>query len=340
MELPKTRYTVVWHVLFWIGYLILLNSVYAGIGDFKLSFIRNFITTCFHAFLAYFNVYYLIPNYFIQQRYKRYYFFIILMLSIVTPLRVFLDTWLITDVDKMPVEFFSLPHYANSIISSLVTLMISGSFRSWQQRFKTIQLQQELKNYRLEAELKLLRTQVNPHFLFNVLNNIYVLAYQGSKETAPMIAKLSQMMRYMLASSDVEQVDLEQEIAYLHDYIALQQLKTELPQSIDFQVIGDVRDVKIAPMLFIPFFENSFKHGNIADTNKGWMKSRLSVNGKEVAFSIVNSLPIVAPQKDSVSGIGLDNVQKRLQLLYPKKHQLNIQADQKTFSIDLKLQTN
>lgn len=337
------NYNKLFHALFWIGFLILLNSAYAGVGNFTTIFIRNFITALFHAFLFYANIFYFIPKYLSRHRYLTYYGGLGLIVIAIVPLRIIIDDWLLKD--EVSLELFNfdflfltrMPEIMNVAISSIVTLLIAGSFTSTERRVKNQQLRQELKNYRLEAELKLLRTQVNPHFLFNALNNIYTLAYTGSKETASMVAKLSQMMRYMLESSKLEKVSLEREIDYLHDYISLQQLKTAKKQNISFNVQGNTKEVWVEPMLFIPFFENCFKHGNISDTKKGWVKSELKVEQQTIHFSIVNSIAANIQKKDRVSGIGLDNVQQRLQLLYPNCHQLKIEREQHMFSVYLTL---
>lgn len=350
MSTTQARYNYYHHVIFWSGFFILINCAYIGFGNYKVVLARNFITTLFYGFLFYVNIYYLIPEYGEKNKQSIYYISVALIIIAMIPLRMVTDDWLINDrfPDSFPegisIDLFSLPRFPdflNIIISSIVTLLISVSFRRRERKWQARSLQQELKSYRLEAKLKLLRTQVNPHFLFNVLNNIYSLAYRNSKEAAPMIAKLSQMMRYMLHSSESKKVALDKEVAYLRDYIDLQQLKTAKPQKIDFTVSDNVASVHIEPMLFIPFFENSFKHGNVANTEIGWLKSNLQVLDNQLIFAISNSLPTQKNKlKHEESGIGLSNVQNRLELLYPSTHELIIEENTEQFSVHLTLELN
>ncbi len=329
---------IILHILFWIGYLILLTSVYANAGNFGSIIARNLITVTFQAILVYFNFWILIPRYFQQNRPISYYGLLMLAIAVITPIRVYVDNWLITDTDSIGLEFYTLPHIANVVLSSVTILFISSSFKYRQLRLKNEQVQQELKSYRLEAELRFLQTQVNPHFLFNVLNNIYTLAYTNSKEAAPMVMKLSEMMRYMLYTSNAEKVSLKKEINYLENYIALQQMKKSQKQKISFESIGVSNDLFIEPMLFIPFFENSFKHGNIDNTEEGWLDSSLKANQYKIDFYIANSISRNAKKKDKVGGIGLENIQQRLQLLYPNQHTLTIEEEVDTYTVNLKLQ--
>lgn len=347
MDTTKTRYNYYHHIIFWVGFFILLNCAYIGIDNYRIVLARNFIIGLFYAFLFYINIYYLIPKYGEKGKLTIYYIAVSAIILAMIPLRIVTDDWLLNGrvpEDLSLIDLFilpGLPDFLNIIISSIVTLLISLSFRRRERKLQAISLQQELKSYRLEARLKLLRTQVNPHFLFNVLNNIYTLAYRNSKEAAPMIAKLSQMMRYMLHSSESKTVSLDKEIAYLKDYIDLQQLKTAKPQKIDFTVAKSNQIISIEPMLFIPFFENSFKHGNVANTEKGWLKSNIKVVDNQLFFSISNSLSNNQTKyKHEASGIGLDNVQKRLELLYPESHELLIEESLEQFSVHLTLKLN
>ncbi|MEZ4930618.1 MAG: histidine kinase [Saprospiraceae bacterium] len=150
-------------------------------------------------------------------------------------------------------------------------------------------METEFRTHQLEAELRFLKAQVNPHFLFNALNNIYSLSFTESKKAPEMILKLSDMMSYMLYDCKSEQVKLSAEINYLKNYIDLQQLKKEGELNIDFNIKGNVSNAFISPMLFIPFFENAFKHGNLEDTENGWLKSKLKMENGILDFHIANS---------------------------------------------------
>jgi len=183
-----------------------------------------------------------------------------------------------------------------------------------------------------QSELSFLRSQINPHFLFNNLNNIYALVSYQSDQSLNAIASLSELLRYMLYDTS-ETVALSKEIVYIEKYIALQQLKYEHPEKIGFEVDGQAEAIQIPPLLFIPFVENAFKHG---DNNKpNWLHIELAVDAAQLAFCCTNRK--VQKHKDAEGGIGIDNVRRRLELLYPNRHQLEIKEDQATFNVKLSL---
>ncbi|RMG26534.1 MAG: hypothetical protein D6730_08980 [Bacteroidetes bacterium] len=226
-------------------------------------------------------------------------------------------------------------HIGSIVLTSLLVLLITLPLRLMENWHRQRALQQELQSRQLETELKFLKMQVNPHFLFNTLNNLYTLAFTQSDKAAPMIMKLSEMMRYMIYDASAPRVKLQQEVQYLHNYIALQQLKTARPQRIEFEVVGDT-SVPVPPMLFVSLFENAFKHGMLEDVEKGWMKARLEVKEGRMLFRIANNFrPHTA--KDQQGGIGLENIRQRLNLLYPRAHQFRVQAVEGVFSVEIEL---
>ncbi|MDP5170850.1 MAG: sensor histidine kinase [Bacteroidia bacterium] len=211
----------------------------------------------------------------------------------------------------------------NFVVSGLVLIGANfyGFTSAW---FRDRQVQRDLEQEKLRAELKALKHQVNPHFLFNVLNSLYALAFQNDDEpTAEGIAMLSQLMRYMLYESNDTEVLLEKEIAYLENYISLQKLRLNGKTVIRFDVEGEVRGKSIAPMLLIPFVENAFKFG-ISTARDSHVYIRLSEGEGKLQFWVNNSIHDVnTPVLDEFGGIGLDNVKKRLDLLYPGRYQLD-----------------
>ncbi len=204
--------------------------------------------------------------------------------------------------------------------------------------FRHIRLQEKMEKERLTSELALLRNQVNPHFLFNVLNNIDTLVYPHSKEASDAIMKLSAIMRYMLYDTNVEKVPLSKEIAYLKAYIELQTMRLKDPSGIRFDTsrVGDT-DLLITPMVLVPFVENAFKHG--AALNGGpKIAIAISVEDHQLLFTVKNNVSSTHDkQKDEVGGIGLKNVSRRLELLYPDKHNLQIHNGADQFEVELKL---
>lgn len=193
----------------------------------------------------------------------------------------------------------------------------------------------QLKSEKLEAELKFLKSQINPHFLFNSLNNIYTLTVINPKSAGDSLLKLSEMLRYLLYECDAEKVTLGRELAYLQNYIDLFSLKDEEALHINFDATDVDKDIMIAPLLFIPFIENAFKHSQVEDLENGWINIILFGDTEQVYFEVKNSLPKIDFSKDKVGGIGLQNVNRQLELVYPKRHTLNINKTETEFSVEL-----
>ena len=184
------------------------------------------------------------------------------------------------------------------------------------------------------AQLSFLKNQVNPHFIFNTLNNIYSLVSSGSDKALPSIEKLSQLMRYMYKDSEAEFVSLQNEKDYLDSFIDLQRIRLSKQESIQYIFEGSITDQKIAPLILIPFIENMFKHGILNQTEKPLI-IKIIVRAKEIELQTSNYINTL--HKDEASGIGLQNVQKRLSLLYPNNHTLTINNNGDLYICTLKI---
>lgn len=190
-----------------------------------------------------------------------------------------------------------------------------------------------LKQERINAELAFLRSQVSPHFLFNSLNNIYSLSYKKSDKAPDAILKLSELTRYMLYEKH-DRIPLAKEWEYIRNFISLQQLRYDFPLNLNITLEGDIDSFYIAPYLLIPFVENAFKHGDVQDQDNPVLISLQCHKGK-IVFKVKNR--IAFRQKDKDGGIGLENVRRRLQLLYDGDHELQINKQKETFDICLRI---
>ena len=195
-------------------------------------------------------------------------------------------------------------------------------------------------NANLQNELKLLKLQINPHFLFNSLNNIYTLAGIDSNKTQKSIINLSNMLRYVLYDCDQETVLLKKEIEYIENYLKLFALKSSktYPISTEFNIVNN--SITIAPMLIIPFIENALKHSNINSLDGSFIDIKINADANEINFEVENSIPKTKITKDEVGGIGLENVKKRLTILYPNKHRLIVSENKNSFYVKLNLKYN
>ncbi len=187
--------------------------------------------------------------------------------------------------------------------------------------FSSERIQRNLESERREMELQFLKSQLNPHFLFNSLNNIYSLAYQKSDKTADAIMKLSEIMRYMIYESNTPTVSLSKEVDYLTNYIELQKIRFKDGAFIELTLNGEIDDQKIVPLMLISFVENAFKHGVVNDPSEP-VKINIIANQKILHFSVINKKSHL--NKDAQGGVGLTNVERRLQLVYPDRYKLNV----------------
>jgi LytS/YehU family sensor histidine kinase len=194
-----------------------------------------------------------------------------------------------------------------------------------------------IENEKLIAELNFLKAQINPHFLFNTLNNLYYLAYTKSPNTTEVIDKLSQMMRYMIYDSNHPLVPLSKEVDYMQNYISLERLRLNSEIPIQLEVKGNVDGIFIAPLIFITFLENAFKHGLSTGYTGAWVKVSIQLSGKECVYNVSNSKPLNYKRENEKSGIGLQNVQRRLALSYPGKYQLSVNDETDYYFVELKI---
>jgi len=224
-----------------------------------------------------------------------------------------------------------------TFLTGLVVAAVSTSYRIIRDRNKAEKQFQEKQNEHLKSELTFLRSQISPHFIFNVLNNIVSLSRKRSEMVEPVVIKLSHLMRYMLYESDDDKVMIEKEIEYLQNYIDLQMLRFGDDVRLNLEIKNNNTSASIEPMLLIPFVENAFKHG-VVMIDKPEIDIHLSSNENELVFMVKNKFnDKVKEEKDKNSGIGLNNVRRRLNLLYKDNHKLAVQKRGDWFFVELTL---
>ena len=277
---------------------------------------------------------FIFKKYLNKRKYKPYFFNLIaILLTGPLPFILFasfakeeIRTWM----DLWVYYGDSIPFVIGSIITSSIVAILQNLI------INTLKKEQ-LEKQAINTELVYLKSQINPHFLFNTLNNIHTLVYIQAPSAPEAVMRLSSLMRYMIYESNASTVPLSIEINYLQDYISLQQLRYESSPVVDFQVEGDIETCHIAPLLFIHILENSYKHSP-PGLEPGSIKVRLAVKKNLLIVTFQN--PIGKKKVNLLEehgGIGLTNVQKRLQLLYPNQHSLNIHQTDKIFKVELKI---
>ena len=193
----------------------------------------------------------------------------------------------------------------------------------------------QLEKEKLVAQISSLKSQINPHFLFNTLNNIYATAIDTSPRTADMVDKLSEMMRYTMKETQNNFVPLEEEINYLNNYIELQKLRLDSKIKFEYTIDGEFSGLQIAPMLLIPFVENAFKHGVNSEQDSN-IRINIKANESEIHLLVANNkVDIQSGIKENSSGLGIENTKNRLVLIYPSKHLLTIKETENDFTVSL-----
>lgn len=228
------------------------------------------------------------------------------------------------------------PPFIYALLSPMVAILCSFCYRIILDNRAKQQLLKERETAHLKSELNFLRSQISPHFMFNVLNNLVALARKKSEKLEPAIVSLSQLMRYMLYESDDYRVSLSKEVEYVKSYISLQMLRFGDSVKTSIDIDGDIDAHTIEPMLLIPFVENAFKHGT-GTLETAQIAITLTINSttRLMRFTVTNDVGPADGSKDNSSGIGIANVRRRLAILYPEKHDLSITSTNNLFVVDL-----
>jgi hypothetical protein len=223
----------------------------------------------------------------------------------------------------------------DALSSGIVILLLSGFIKLAHSLFISEKQKKLLENERLNAELNFLKLQINPHFLFNTLNSIYSQAHFRSEQTEHSILKFSRIMRYVLYDSAAEKISLSQDLEYISNYIDLQQLRLSKNITVQYQVTGQVAGLSIAPLLLITFIENAFKHG-ISYTAPSEIKIAIAVTGNELSLTVGNA--ITQSNRGSAGGVGLINARRRLDVIYPGRHMLDVIDNDHLYIVNLKIE--
>ncbi len=334
-ELSTRR--VVYHSAFWLALFLMLLILDTTNQGFGFAVVVEFINLLFYGLVVYFNLLYLIPNYLTEKKFLLYGSLLVLTVLIITPIKMlvlFLTFSYLPDLQEQLIIDQKWLFLTTFVIAggSTVAKIISDWAR-YQRDRKALQTQT------MQSELKFLKSQINPHFLFNTLNNLYALTLKKSDKAPEIVIKLSEMMRYMLYECNERRVLLSKEVKYIQNYLDLESLRQSQDARIHFEVVGQAGDQKIAPLLFIPFLENSFKHGLNSSISKGFVDIVLRIDRQHIQFDMENSKANTLPMQTHKrsGGIGLTNVRRRLQLQYPEKYELNIDDSPNTYAIQLKL---
>lgn len=277
--------------------------------------------------------YWLLPRFFYQKKYRLFALGVVIVLAIVIV------------IEELVLEQIFFPNSRGSSFPGVIhtlgeiappIIIFVGVKMGWDMHVKQNEMD-KLRNLMSESELKFLKTQINPHFLFNNLNNLYSYALVNSPQTPEIILQLSSLLRYMLYEGAKSQVPLAKEIKYLQDFVALQKLQIDERGQVNFDVKGEVDNQMIAPLILVVFIENCFKHSASSQTEGIQIQINIALVDNKLTLYCSNTYSLEHNNDNIAKGIGLKNVQARLELLYPQRHVLSIQNQDNLYEVNLEL---
>jgi sensor histidine kinase YesM len=328
------------HIAYWLLVWFFLN-LFFGYGELLnlYSLYYSFIILLITSGVTYWTIYYLIPGYLLKGKYGLFIIYLLFTIIVSLDLELITVMGFLIYVEKF--HLLMLDYNTRDIYSLLAgtyfIVFLSVAIKLTEFWFREQSRKQAALKEKIESELKLLKSQIHPHFLFNTLNNIYALALQKSDQAPEAVLKLSQMLDYLLYHGDNEQVLLVEETELIEHYIELEKLRYGNRLQVSFEKAGDPDRVMIAPVILLPFVENAFKHGISQSRNKVWLKILLETSDRNINFQVENSKPGIRPRKSIQGGMGLENLKRRLELLYKSNYTLEITEEEEKYTVRLNL---
>lgn len=328
------------HIGFWIAYTLIYTLIQASYkGDYKGAFIYELMNLPLRLAVVYFNYFVLLPRLLLKNKTLKYFLYTIITLCIAGFFQRIINYELLNILNPemrdlglwLPYKFLQ-----STVIIASPLIFVIGISIVW----KVSQLQKrtnELENEKLQSELKYLKSQINPHFLFNTLNNIYGLSLENSKKTPDLILKLSDFLSFSLYESSQKLIPLNKEIALMNDFITLEKSRFEDRVSVNFTKPESTENISIPPLILVPFVENAFKHSLKDETKIADITITLKTDSDMLLFEVKNSKSNETTESNTKKGLGLENIKKRLDILYGNDHELTINKTINMFTISLKI---
>lgn len=333
-----------WHIVFWLVFVSFFSLVY---GSFEEDYDRQYLIQISDAIVqapaVYFTLYFLMPRFLFKEKYLEFVLYLILIILLFSFLAwanyVFFQDPIFwpDDYDPHLFNYAKILKTTTKIYPVIFLAVVFKWFKYWYTEQKATQ---SLAEEKLKAELNFLKAQVHPHFLFNTLNNLYALTLKNSEEAPEVVLKLSDLLNYMLYEGAADEVLIEKEIKLVKDYIDLEKIRYGNRLNLSFNIRGDIGGVRVAPLMILPFVENSFKHGVSEEIKESWVNIDLQLKKETLTLKVENSKSKEEKSLDQFNyreGIGLKNVKRRLELLYPEKHELQMHDADDAFLVVLTL---
>ncbi len=308
--------------------------------DYWYSLKSNLVEFPIHIIVIYINVYYLIPKFILRKKYRTYVFLLLLMLIMVYLVRTGLNYLLVTkDIwpeAEDPTKFMELNHIIAVVLGELYVIGFVSAIKLVLDWAIEKRRNEDLAKLQMSTELKYLRTQIQPHFFFNTLNNLYALTLKKSDNAPRLVIKLSNMMQYILYEVKSSKASLLKEIGHINNFIDIERLRFDDKVDSEMDITGNIEDVIVPPLLFLSFVENCFKHGMKENDNLRINMSFDISNNGYLEFTLVNSFNPKKTQDDSI-GIGNENAKRRLKLLFSNNYILDSKIEGENYKLFLKI---
>jgi two-component system LytT family sensor kinase len=324
------------HVIYWlVSILIFLHYRQERFGgDFFGDIVTTLIVFGGKMLAVYSTIYFMIPQFLNRRKY--FYFFLgsltcMMIAASISSAIVSLYHFMVLSKFSANSLIMTFSQFVDMIMDVVIFVLAVTIFS----RYENEKRNQQVEKEKLETELNFLKAQINPHFLFNALNSIYVLIGLDKEAAEKTMLRFSDLLRYQLYECK-EHVELEKELHFLGDYIGLETLRKENNLKVNYNIPGEIPYKKIAPFILIPFVENAFKHVSRSAEQENFIDINAEINKNNFLFTVVNSVNGSAHSTGN-KGIGLQNVQRRLELLYPEKHNLQIHKTENSFLINLEM---
>ncbi|HEU5290715.1 MAG TPA: histidine kinase [Cyclobacteriaceae bacterium] len=329
------------HVLFWVVHVVFYAVLYGSFEEkYQQAFTEELIFLPVKILFTYFVLYFLLPRYILKGQYGAF-IFIFLISSFAAGL---IQRYIAFQIDyplyypeALKDPFFFFAKIVKAFVGIYPVVFTALTIKLLKYWYANQQAQQVLTKEKLEAELKFLKTQIHPHFLFNTLNNLYALTLKKSERAPEMVLKLSELINYMLYECTADEVPLSKEVKFIQNYISIEKMRYGDKLEVDVRVSGDTASVHIAPMIILPFVENCFKHGASEELQQGWVTVQIEASPETILIKVENSKAHTENNHHG-TGIGVQNVKRRLSLLYPSRHELKILDGKETFLVILTIQ--
>ena len=329
---------IVQHVFFWLAHLVFYAVLYGSFAEnYRQTFFEEIIYLPGKIAFTYFTMYYLMPRFLLPGRYRVFAVWFLVASFIAGIFQRYIAYnihYPLYYPEYLRDPFFYFPKVVKMFVAIYPVTFTAATIKLLKYWYTNQKAQQVLKEEKLQAELKFLKTQIHPHFLFNTLNNLYALTLKKSDRAPDMVLKLSELINYMLYECTSNEVPLSKEIKFILNYIDIEKMRYGDKLDVDVRITGEANDRKIAPLILLPFVENCFKHGASEALQQSWVKVSIDAQPHVTLIKVENN-KTNGNGHARKEGIGIQNVKRRLDLLYPEQYELKIMNGEETFLVVL-----